>query len=181
MQCSLHSKGKIERYFGTVRSGFLAPLGQDALAGLDALNRSFHAWLEGECHNSAHRGIGGRTPLDMWAPACGGIRRPDAGVDIDDMFLFEAVRKVSRARTVSLNGRLLEVGPGLAGQRVVLRYDPSAPPERPVKVAREDGTPAGTASPLDLHANAGIGRGAEPVRFRRLEADAGIGEFRPCI
>ena len=45
-------------------------------------------------------------------PACGRVRRPDPGVDLDDMFLFEATRRVSRARTVSLDGRTCEVEAG---------------------------------------------------------------------
>ena len=98
-----------------------------------------------------HRGLDGkRTPLDQWALTCDRVRRPEPGVDLDDMFLFEAVRRVSRARTVSLQGRLYEVEAGMNGAKVALRYDPSAPPERPIKVVHE-GRPRGLARPLNLH------------------------------
>ena len=162
-------KGKIERFFRTVRGQVLAlPEARDA-DDLDTLNRHFRTWVEAEYHMRPHRGLeDGRTPLDQWALTCGAVRRPDPGVDLDDMFLFEAVRRVSKARTVSLGGRTYEVDAGMDGATVTLRHDPSAPPGRPVKVVHE-GRPAGLARPLDLHANARIRRGGEgpAVRFRK--------------
>ena len=77
---------------------------------------------------------------------------------------------MTKARTVSLKGRLYEVDAVLSGQRVVLRYDPLAPPERPLQVVH-DGKPAGVAKLLDLHGNARVKRGAppQPVSFRSLD------------
>ena len=60
-------KGKIERYFRTLRAAWLAHLDLDAIADLDALNRSLWAWVEGEYHQAPHRGLDGDTPLDRWA------------------------------------------------------------------------------------------------------------------
>ena len=97
---------------------------------------------------------------------------PGPGVDLDDMFLFEAHRRVSKARTVSLQGRLYEVEAGMNGAKVTLRYDPSAPPERPIRVVHE-GRPRGFARLLDLNANALIRRCIEKpaVTFRALGRD----------
>ena len=36
---------------------------------LQTLNRSLWAWIEGEYHNTPHRGLEGRTPLEQWALA----------------------------------------------------------------------------------------------------------------
>ena len=163
-------RGKIERWFRTVRGQFLAPLDPQDIPDLETLNQRFRTWVEAEYHMTPHRGLEGqRTPLDQWALTCGRVRRPDPGVDLDDMFLFEATRRVSRARTVSLDARIYEVEAGMNGAKVTLRYDPSAPPDRPIKVVHE-GKPRGFARLLDLYANARIKRpaGQPTVTFRAL-------------
>ena len=130
-------KGKIERFFRTLRAGWLAHLDARATDSVQTLNRSLWAWIEGEYHNTPHRGLDGRTPLEQWALVSGGVRYPDATLDLDEVFLFEAKRVVHKDRTVSLNGRLYEVDAILVGQRVILRYDPHAPPTRPLDVVHE--------------------------------------------
>ena len=150
-------KGKIERYFRTVRGSWLAHLDLAAIDGLDALNRRLWAWVEGEYHQSPHRGLDGETPLDRWAATGADVRYPNPGPDFDDLFLFEAKRRVMKDRTVSLNGCLYEVDALLVGQTVVLRYDPAAPPNRPLQVVH-DGKPAGQATVLDAYANTAVRR-----------------------
>ena len=150
-------KGKIERYFRTVRGSWLAHLDLAAIDGLDALNRRLWAWVEGEYHQSPHRGLDGETPLDRWAATGADVRYPNPGPDFDDLFLFEAKRRVMKDRTVSLNGRLYEVDALLVGQTVVLRYDPAAPPNRPLQIVH-DGKPAGQATVLDAYANTAVRR-----------------------
>ena len=168
-------KGKIERFFRTLRAGWLNHLDAQALDSLQTLNRSLWAWIEGEYHNSPHRGIEGRTPLEQWALASAGVRYPDATLDLDEIFLFEARRRVHKDRTVSLNGRLYEVDPLLVGQRVILRYDPDAPPSRPLDVVH-DGKPAGKATRLDAYANTAVKRG---YPSRQVEADGRAPEPEP--
>ena len=150
-------KGKIERFFRTLRAGWLAHLTPAATESLKTLNRTLWAWVEGEYHRSPHRGLDGRTPLDQWALAGEHVRYPDPGTDLDDLFLFETRRRVMKDRTVSLNGQLYEVDAHLVGQLVTLRYDPDAPPSRPIAVVC-DGKPAGTATRLDAYANTRVKR-----------------------
>ena len=85
------------------------------------------------------------------------MRYPNPGPDFDDLFLFEVKRRVMKDRTVSLNGRLYEVDALLVGHTVVLRYDPAAPPNRPLQVVH-DGIPAGQATVLDAYANTAVRR-----------------------
>ena len=151
-------KGKIERFFRTLRAGWLAHIGAAERETLETLNRSLWAWIEGEYHHTPHRGLEGRTPLEQWALASGALRYPDATLDLDDLFLFEARRRVHKDRTVSLNGRVYEVDPLLVGEKVTLRYDPEAPPSRPLDVVH-DGKPAGKATRLDAYANTAVKRG----------------------
>ena len=65
------------------------------------------------------------------------MRFPDPRLDLDDLFLLEAKRRVMKDRTVSLHGRLCEVDAVLVGQSVTLRYDPEAPPARPIEVVHD--------------------------------------------
>ena len=150
-------KGKIERFFRTLRAAVLAHLTAETTSSLDTLNRTLWAWVEGEYHLSPHRGLDGRTPLDQWALAGHNVRYPDPDLNLDDLFLFEAKRRVMKDRTVSLNGRLYEVDAVLVGQTVTLRYDPDAPPSRPIEVVH-DAKPAGTATRLDAYANTAVKR-----------------------
>ena len=125
----------------------------EATARLDTLNRTLWAWVEGESHHSPHRGLDGRTPLDQWALAGHDVRFPDPRLDLDDLFLLEAKRRVMKDRTVSLHGRLYEVDAVLVGQSVPLRYDPDAPPSRPIEGVH-DGNGAGRTTRLDAKAPA---------------------------
>ena len=174
MQSSVQSKGKIERWFRTVRKSVLERLEDGDTRDLEALNRRLHAWIEGEYHHRPHRGLGGMTPLDRWSATADGVRcpGPGPGLDLDDLFLFEARRRVAKDRTVSLKSRLYEADPALVGETVTLRFDPAAP-ERPLKVVH-DGRDAGLATPLDVHANAAARRGGPPassIAFRDLDGN----------
>ena len=150
-------KGKIERWFRTVRAAWLGHLSAEATESLETLNRTLWAWVEGEYHRSPHRGLDGRTPLEQWALAGHDVRYPDRSLDLDDLFLFEAKRRVMKDRTVSLHGRLYEVDAVLVGQTVTLRYDPDAPPSRPIEVVHH-GKGAGQATRLDAYANTAVKR-----------------------
>ena len=59
-------RGKIERFWRTVREQFLRPLDVEGLKNLEDLEVRFHSWLEREYHRSPHRGLGGQTPLEAW-------------------------------------------------------------------------------------------------------------------
>jgi transposase InsO family protein len=150
-------KGKIERWFKTVRAQLMTRLDSDDTASLGALNRRLWGWVEGEYHHAPHRGLGGVTPLEQWAQTGEGVRFPEPGVDLDDLFLFEAQRKVQKDRTVSLNGALYEVDAALVGETVTLRFDPGAPPGRPVQVCHQ-GRRIELARPVETYANCFVKR-----------------------
>lgn len=150
-------KGKIERWFKTVRAQLLTRLTTDDRRSLEALNRRLWAWVEGEYHHAPHRGLDGSTPLEQWAKTGAAVRFPEPGVDLDDLFLFEAQRKVQKDRTVSLNGVVYEVDAALVGETVTLRFDPAAAPERPVQVCHKDQRIA-LAKPVETYANCFVKR-----------------------
>ena len=150
-------KGKIERWFKTVRGQLLTRLQAQDTASLAALNRRLWAWVEGEYHHAPHRALGATTPLEQWAQTGEAVRFPEPDLDLDDLFLFEAQRKVQKDRTVSLNGVLYEVDAALVGEKVNLRFDPGAAPERPVQVCHQ-GKLVEQARPVQTYANCFVKR-----------------------
>ena len=176
-------RGKIERFFRTVRAQLLTRLTDDDTASLDALNRRLAAWVEGEYHQSPHAGIDGATPLDRWAQVGDAVRYAPPDLDLDDLFLFEAVRKVATDRTVSLNGVVFEVDAALVGERVTLRFDPGAP-LAPVKVVHA-GRVIEHARRVDLYANCFVKRHRPSGRLEVAQAvaqgdDPGVTEPPPA-
>jgi transposase InsO family protein len=150
-------KGKLERWFRTVRAQLIARLVPEDTASVQALNRRLWAYVEGEYHQAAHRSLAGETPLERWAQVGQDVHFPEPDLDLDALFLFEATRRVQRDRTVSLNGVVYEVDAALIGEKVTLRFDPAAPPGRPVEVWHEQRRLA-DATPLDAYANCFVRR-----------------------
>jgi putative transposase len=149
------SKGKIERWFRTIRLQFLPILSQREMASLEALNRVLWTYIEIEYHRTPHR-ILGESPLDRWAKGGQRVRYPEPGMDLDDLFLFEAKRKVQKDRTVSLNGVLYEIDASLVGETVTLRYNPSDQGDV-VEVCHKDYFPS-EAKKVDTYANCFVKR-----------------------
>jgi transposase InsO family protein len=166
------SKGKQERWFRTVRMQLLPRLTEADLMSLDALNRRLWAYVEGEYHLAPHGGLDEETPLDRWAKVGDEVRYPERGMDLDDLFLAEAKRKVQKDRTASLDGRIYEVDAALVGASVTLRYDPSHP-ERAIQVW-SGGRRASDAKLVDVHANAYVKRD-RPLQLSKLDDDGDKG------
>jgi transposase InsO family protein len=163
-------KGKIERWFKTVRAQLLTRLTADDTRSLAALNRRLWAWVEGEYHHAPHRALNGATPLEQWARTGEEVRFPDPGMDLNDLFLFEAQRKVQKDRTVSLNGVLYEVDAALVGEKVTLRFDPAAAPGRAVQVCHQ-GQVVEAAKPVQTYANCFVKRD-RPSRILDVDGPA---------
>jgi transposase InsO family protein len=150
------SKGKMERWFRTVRTQLLPTLSEADTASLEALNRRLWAWVEGEYHQSPHRGLDGETPLDRWASRSEDVRHVEPGGNLDELFLCEAKRKVQKDRTVSLNGLVYEVDASLVGATVTLRFEP-ATQQRGVQVWH-GGRKVQDAKVVDVFANCFVKR-----------------------
>ena len=148
------AKGKLERWFRTVRTQLLPTLTDADTRDLAALNRRLAAWIEDEYHDTPHRGLDGGTPTERWATNSAHIQLPTS--DLSDVFLFEEKRKVQQDRTVSLHGVVYEVDAALVGETVTLRYDP-ARARRGVQVLFP-GRPVATAMPVDAYANCFVRR-----------------------
>jgi hypothetical protein len=153
---SPQGKGKMERWFRTVRMQFLPVLDNATLASLETMNRALGVWIEGEYHEASHAGLHGASPSDKWACSCEGVR--SAPTDLGDHFLAEQLRRVGKDRTVTLDGVAFEVDASLVGERVRLRYDASrAPAARTLQVIH-DGRLIERARKVDVLANCHVKR-----------------------
>jgi len=150
-------RGKIERFFRTVREQFLVEItgdreepGRHYVADLLELNRLFTAWVETVYHRRTHSETG-QPPLARWsAGAPFPLPTPAA---LAEAFLWEERRRVTKTATISLHGNTYQVDPTLAGQRVELVFDPFDLTQLEVRLA---GKPVGLAIPHR------IGRHAHP-------------------
>ena len=114
-------RGKIERFFRTVRTQFL-PVFQGG--NLPELNTAFELWLRTDYHQRPHSGTG-ETPLVRFARHLE-LHRV-APPDLQDHFRKEVRRRVAKDRTVSLDGRVYEAPTRLIGEYVRLLYHPERP------------------------------------------------------
>ena len=102
-------KGKIERWFRTLRAGWLRHLDMGSVESLADLNRALAGWIEGEYHQAPHRGLGGQTPLDRWAQCAGEVRYPDeCGLDLNDLFLFENAQTYCLQSLINVSSKRIE-------------------------------------------------------------------------
>lgn len=111
-------KGKIERFFRTVRTQFLPELPETL--SLEELNARFGAYLDDMYHQRIH-GSTGQTPLDRYLNDAKSLRQAPA--DLPQYFRKKTTRIVNKDRTVQLDGRLFEAPTGLIGSEVVLRFE----------------------------------------------------------
>jgi putative transposase len=167
-------KGKMERWFRTVRMQLLALLRAEHLVSLDAMNRALAAWVEGEYHHAPHRGLGDESPADKWARTSDGVRMPAA--NLGDHFLAEQKRSVQKDRTVTLDGVAFEVDAALVGERVTLRFDPARKPDKRTVEVWHQGRRIEVARRVDVLANCFVKRNAAT---RSLEFPTGAGGDLP--
>jgi hypothetical protein len=114
-------KGKIERFFKTVRGQFLPMADTSDLA---QLNRSFSDWLENTYHQRKHSATC-MTPFDRFTSKLECIRK--APKNLKNHFRKAVYRTVFKDRTITLNGRLFEAPVALIGKRVLLLYHENEP------------------------------------------------------
>jgi len=137
-------KGKIERWFKTVRSRFLPHCRASSLA---ELNREFEAWLIEDYQQKVHSATG-QTPFDRFTAKMHCLRT--APSNLKDHFRKVVRRTVNKDRTITIDGSLYEGPVALIGKRVELLYHPDNLKQVEVRYKNES---FGMIRPVDLHVN----------------------------
>jgi len=119
-------RGKIERFFRTVRAQFLVELDSQAaerVGDLAELNRLLVAWVETDYHTAVHSETGA-PPLQRWRQGLPDPLPRPTPAQLHEAFLWAEHRTVTRNATVSLHNNTYQVDPLLVGRRVELVFDP---------------------------------------------------------
>lgn len=114
------AKGKIERFFRSVRLDFLNR--QLDLSSIEALNRAFTIWVEDEYHQREHGSLGMR-PIDRFGIDLPRIRFLPPGDVNDELFFVEQDRTVLADNTFSLKNTRFESPRDLRNRKVQIRFD----------------------------------------------------------
>ena len=118
------AKGKVERFFRTVRDKFL--IRNLNLSSLDALNRQFSAWVEDDYNAAQHSAIGMR-PIDRFGLDLKRIRFLPPDQVNDELFFAEDTRKVKKDNTFSFGNIRYEAPADLREKQITVRFDRSRP------------------------------------------------------
>ncbi len=142
-------KGKIERWFRTVRLQFLQRFTGKTL---DDLNGAFEKWLHNEYHQRKHSSTG-ESPFKRFTSAMECIRT--APPDLKDHFRKTARRKVAKDRTITLDGNMFEAPVALIGRHVDVKYHEDTPLQAEVIYKAKS---YGLLTPVDLAVNCRVKR-----------------------
>ena len=154
-------KGKIERFFKTVRGQFLPAADT---SGLDQLNRSLNDWLENVYHQREHSATG-MTPFYRFARNLACLRA--APENLKEHFRKAVYRTVARDRTITLDGHLFEAPVALMGKKVLLLYHEHELDRVEVFLNQVS---YGFLAPVDLHVNCRVKR--DKNKIMQIESDS---------
>lgn len=115
-------KGKIERFWRTLRDDVLDRIDIKQITTLDELNLRLWSYVEGEYHNHGHSSLSGRTPLEVWEAGAGDVRWVSDPGWLEASFFAHVERKARNDSTILWRGVSYEVPPYLRGRTVRLRY-----------------------------------------------------------
>jgi putative transposase len=135
-------RGKIERFFETVRIQFLVEIEAKPPDTLDELNRLFSAWVETVYHRRVHSETN-QAPIERLL-AAGPPVLPTREA-LHEAFLWSEVRMVTKVATVSLHSNVFEVDAALVGSKVEVVFDPF---DLTTVEIRFEGRPMGTGIPV---------------------------------
>ena len=142
-------KGKIERFFRTVRGDFLSGFKGDTL---HELNEAFDLWITDLYHKRKHSATG-QSPFARFTNNLQCLRpAPD---NLKDHFRQRARRRVAKDRTITLNGRLFEAPVALIGRQVELLYHNHSPEQVEILFKQRS---YGMAHSVHLHVNCRVKR-----------------------
>jgi len=119
-------RGKIERWFRTVRDTFIPHLYIDTDEfSLEELNTAFQYWLAKKYLMKIHSTIG-TTPFNKYFTDLNNVKvRKKSSLIIKKAFLHTTHRAVNNDATISFESTLYEVEPKYIGRKIEIRYDPS--------------------------------------------------------
>jgi putative transposase len=114
------AKGKVERFFRTVRMSFLSR--QLDLSSIESLNQAFHRWVEDE-YNAREHSVLKMRPIDRYGLDLARIRYLPPNEANDELFFIEEERTVLADNTFSLKRIRFEAPRDLRNRKIQVRFD----------------------------------------------------------
>lgn len=144
-------RGKVERFFNTVRSNFLACVYSSTIS-FQLLRDTFEEWLETGYHQKFHSGIN-ESPSERYLNNIEKTKiKTISKQEIDNVFLYPLSRTVKNDSTISINRKLYELPPEYIGKKVNLAF-PIDNPEK-IYLLDEDDKPVLLLKQVNLSENA---------------------------
>jgi putative transposase len=146
------AKGKVERFFRTVRDSFLSR--ELDLSSLEALNRQFTSWVEDHYNAREHSAVGMR-PIDRFGLDLKQIRYLSPDQLNDELFFAQDDRKVKKDNTFTFRNIRYEAPADLRERTITVRFDRTVSDRI---IVYYKGQRVGQARVLDLIANGQLKR-----------------------
>jgi len=145
------SRGKIERFFRTVRDMFIPNMYiKINELTLEVLNESFRQWLLDEYNNNTHKGIND-TPMDRYLSDMTNVQIKNIDpAEADNYFHHSIFRKVKNDSTVTVENVLYEVPSKYIGKKIEIRFPLDNPEDLRLF---ENNTQCAKLTKLDKHFN----------------------------
>lgn len=147
------AKGKVERFFRTVRAQFLQ-LKLD-LSSFKVLNKQFHEWVE-NCYNSRTHSVLKMAPIDRFTVDRRLITYLPPSETNDELFYNETTRKVAKDNTFRFDSTRYETPIELSNRNITIRYPRNGAKRRVVIYYKGDRV--GDATVVDFIGNGRIKR-----------------------
>lgn len=145
------SRGKIERYFRTVRGKFLPFVSLQTINNISELTDAYTRWNDKEYNRFFHHGING-IPMDRYITELSDTKiKRVTKTELDDAFQVTIKRKVKNDSTVSINNSVYECPHKFIGKTVEIRYASDNPL---VLTIYENSKPVSKLNKINIHENA---------------------------
>lgn len=129
-------RGKVERWFRTLREQCLDLLTPEELASEETLSKALATYVEGTYNHRPHRSLDGKSPMERFLADEEHIRLLSDD-RLEQAFLHETHRRVGKDATLSLDNVVFEAPQHFIDQRVRLRYSPYDPEQ--IWIENDDG------------------------------------------
>ena len=148
----------------------MSVLDWSTFASIEDLNSSLSSYVQ-RYNNQYHSSIK-KKPLDKFLENVSSIKFISSQKELDFAFLFRVERSVKNDATISLNNELYQVPMQFIGQRIHVRYDPTAPAK--VYIFSSDGKCLESISPVKKIDNSSVRRAQniKPLDFSSFSINA---------
>ena len=116
------TKGKIERFWRSLRGHVIDRLDLQNVTSIDELNLRIWSYVEAEYHCRPHASLSGKTPMEVWESGAEDIRWVTDHSRLEQAFVGEVDRLARNDSTVQWRNVFYEVPPYLRRSKVRLRY-----------------------------------------------------------